>query len=71
MEYLTRQNDILDDVVHRYYGDTDRLIVERVLEANRALDLGNIEPVLPAGLLLTLPDRDPDAPVETLPRLWD
>jgi phage tail protein X len=71
MEYLTRQNDILDDVVHRYYGDTDRLIVERVLEANRALDLGNIGPVLPAGLLLTLPDRDPDAPVETLTRLWD
>lgn len=71
MQYITRQNDILDDVVFRYYGDTDRLIVERVLEANRTLDLGNIGPVLPAGLTITLPDRDPDTPVETLTRLWD
>lgn len=68
MEYITRQNDILDDVVFRYYGDTDRRIVETVLEANRGLaDYG---PELPAGLTITLPDRAPE-PAATLTRLWD
>lgn len=71
MEYLTRQNDILDDVVHRYYGDTDRLIVERVLEANRGIALADYGPVLPAGLTITLPEREPEPPAETLTRLWD
>ena len=68
MEYLTRQNDLLDDVVFRYYGDTDRRIVEDVLEANRGLaDYG---PELPDGLTITLPERAPAA-AETLTRLWD
>jgi phage tail protein X len=69
MEYLTRQNDILDDVVFRAYEDTDRRIVETVLEANRGLaDYG---PVLPAGILIVLPDRNPEPPAATLTRLWD
>lgn len=69
MEYLTRQGDILDDVVFRFYGDTERRIVETVLEANRGLaDHG---PILPAGLTITLPDRNPEPPAETLTRLWD
>lgn len=71
MIYLTRQNDVLDDVVFRFYGDTDRRIVETVLEANRALDLGSLGPHLPAGLSITLPDREPAKPAETLKRLWD
>jgi phage tail protein X len=71
MEYLTRQNDILDDVVFRYYGDTSRRIVEIVLEANRSIGLADIGPVLPAGVLISLPDREPETPVETLTRLWD
>jgi phage tail protein X len=71
MDYVTRQNDILDDVVHRYYGDTERRIVERVLEVNREIGLAEYGPVLPAGLTITLPDRDPDPPAETLTRLWD
>lgn len=71
MIYQTRQNDVLDDVVARYYGDTDRRIVETVLEANRALDLGAIGPHLPAGLAIVLPDRDPAPPAATLTQLWD
>ena len=68
MIYLTRQNDVLDDVVFRFYGDTDRRIVETVLEANRGLaDHG---PVLPAGVSIELPEREPAA-TETLTRLWD
>ena len=68
MEYLTRQNDLLDDVVFRYYGDTDRRIVEDVLEANRGI--ADYVPELPAGLTITLPERAPAA-AETLTRLWD
>lgn len=70
MDYLTKQNDMLDDVVHRYYGGTDNDAVERVLEANRGLaDYG---PLLPEGVIITLPD----APAATssapkLQTLWD
>lgn len=69
MDYITRQNDILDDVVHRYYGDTENRIVELVLEANRGLaDLG---PLLPAGLTIALPDRPPSQAEKPLAKLWD
>lgn len=69
MDYLTRQNDLLDDVCHRYYGDTDNRIVETVLEANRGLaDYG---PVLPAGLRIVLPDRVPSQETSQLQTLWD
>lgn len=71
MEYITRQNDILDDVVLRYYGDTERGIVETVLEENRAVGLADYGPVLPAGITITLPDREPEPPTESLTRLWD
>lgn len=69
MDYITRQNDLLDDVVHRYYGDTDNRAVEIVLEANRGLaDYG---PVLPAGLRIVLPDRVPSQESTKLQTLWD
>lgn len=65
--YTTKQNDVIDDVVSRFYGDTKNGIVELVLEANRGLaDLG---PVLPAGVVVTLPDR-PAVTVSPLKRLW-
>lgn len=65
--YQTRQGDVLDDVVSRYYGDTANGIVELVLEANRGLaDYG---PVLPAGLSILLPER-PAATKKKLVRLW-
>lgn len=68
MDYITRQNDILDDVVFRYYGDLDNRAVETVLEANRGLaDYG---PALPAGLLITLPDRAPVQETKKLQTLW-
>jgi phage tail protein X len=69
MEYLTKQDDIRDDVVHRYYGDLDNRAVETVLEANRGLaDYG---PVLPAGITITLPDRVPTQETQKLQTLWD
>lgn len=67
MIYTTRKGDVLDDVVARYYGDTDNRIVETVLEANRGLaDYG---PVIPAGVDIELPDRPTTAKTE-LTRLW-
>lgn len=68
MTYLTKQNDVLDDVVSRFYGDTDNRIVEIVLEANPGLaDLG---PVLPPGVSVELPTR-PATAAKTITRLWD
>jgi phage tail protein X len=65
--YATKQNDVLDDVVFRFYGGTDNRIVETVLEANPGLsDFG---PVLPAGLTVKLPER-PTAAKATITRLW-
>lgn len=68
MTYRSKQNDVLDDVVFRFYGDTANRIVEIVLEANPGLaDLG---PVLPAGVDIELPDR-PATAAKTITRLWD
>ena len=68
MDYVTRQNDVLDDVVFRYYGDLEGRAVERVLEANPGLaDLGA---VLPAGVTIALPDRPVEAK-QTVTKLWD
>lgn len=65
--YTNKQNDVLDDVVARFYGDTRNRIVELVLEANPGLaDLG---PVLPAGVVVNLPDR-PAVTASPLKRLW-
>ena len=62
---LTRDGDMLDDIVWRHYGRHD--VVPAVLEANQDLSLQG--PVLPAGMILVLPDihAPADAPVI---RLW-
>jgi phage tail protein X len=62
--YTTRENDVLDDVVWRYYGRQDNGLVEFVLEANRGLaDHG---PRLPSGLTITLPDTPMPEPTKQL-----
>ena len=62
--YETRENDVLDEVVWRYYGSQDKKLVETVLEANRSLaDYG---PELPTGLLITLPDAPTPEPSQRL-----
>lgn len=65
--YTTKQNDVLDDIVNRYYGDTANRIVEFVLEENR--DLAAYGPILPAGISINLPTR-PAAAKKSLQRLW-
>lgn len=51
--YRTKQGDVLDSIVFRHYqGQVGAL--EKVFEANRKL--ASHGPVLPAGILITLPD---------------
>lgn len=68
--YTTKQGDVLDAVVHRYHGTTAGA-VEEVLEANRGLGLADYGPVLPAGLVIQLPEMRKAEEMTTLTRLWD
>lgn len=66
--YKTRDGDMVDDIVWRYYGTRGGLATERVLEANKGL--ADIGPILPGGVLLTLPDLPKPVATKTL-KLWD
>jgi phage tail protein X len=64
----TQQNDTVDALCWRYYGRTAG-VVEAVLDANPGLaDKG---PVLPSGLLVTLPELQAAAPERQMVNLWD
>ncbi len=69
--YTTKAGDVLDAIVHGAYGRSAG-ITEAVLEANRGDGLADRGPVLPAGVVIVLPDI-PDAvePPRKLVRLWD
>ncbi len=62
--YETRENDVLDEVVWRYYGRQDNGLVEAVLEANRGL--AEFGPLLPAALEIILPDAPTPEPAQRL-----
>ncbi len=65
--YRTKRDDVLDWVCWRFYGTTIGT-VEAVLGANRGLaDHG---PMLPANLLIVMPDITTPATAQTV-RLWD
>ncbi|AVD88048.1 tail protein X [Pseudomonas sp. SWI44] len=64
----TQQNDTVDALCWRHYGRTAG-VVEAVLDANPGLaDRG---PVLPSGLLVTLPELQAAAPERQMVNLWD
>lgn len=64
----TQQNDTVDALCWRHYGRTAG-VVEAVLDANPGLaDKG---PVLPSGLLVTLPELKAAAPERQMVNLWD
>lgn len=64
----TQQNDTVDALCWRHYGRTVG-VVEAVLDANPGLaDRG---PVLPPGLLVTLPEQQTAAPERQMINLWD
>lgn len=55
--YVTQQDDVVDAIAKRAYGDEHNGATEAILEANPGLaDYG---PFLPANLILKLPDRTP------------
>lgn len=64
----TEQHDTVDALCWRHYGRTAG-VVEAVLDANPGLaDRG---PVLPSGLLVTLPELQATAPERQMVNLWD
>ncbi len=65
--YRTRQHDELDWVCWKHYG-TQTGTVEAVLEANPGL--AGYGPLLPANLVIVMPDFTPPATVQTV-KLWD
>lgn len=68
LHYKTKDGDTADFIAWKNYGTTSGLVVEQLLDANRGLaDLG---PVLPAGVLVTLPDIDTTKRVQGV-KLWD
>ncbi|MFC3902571.1 P2-like prophage tail protein X [Acinetobacter marinus] len=69
-EYRTKDGDTVSYIAYQYYGHTDNRVVEKVLEANRFLaDHGAI---LPAGLLITLPEQTTTAKsTSKRVKLWD
>lgn len=64
----TQQNDTVDALCWRHYGRTAG-VSESVLIANpRLADHG---PVLPAGLLVTMPELQNTAPQRQMVNLWE
>lgn len=64
----THQGETLDALCWRHYGRTAG-VTEAVLEANPGLaDHG---PVLPQGLLVSLPDQTTNVPARQQVNLWD
>jgi phage tail protein X len=67
-QYRTSEGDTADYIAWKFYGTQDGQVVEQLMEANPGLaDRG---PVLPAGVLVTLPDVQPATAVQAV-RLWD
>lgn len=52
IEYRTKHGDRLDQICYKHYGRVD--VIVKVLDANIGLEAQ--PPVLPAGLLIKLPD---------------
>ena len=72
MEFKTRDGDMVDRICHDHYGGRHGT-TEAVLEANQDVggqSLAEWGPVLPAGLVINLPDLPAAAP-STAVNLWD
>lgn len=67
VKYQTRRGDMLDWICHQHYGQRPKA-VEAVLEANPGL--ARYGPILPAGLVIDLPDLGPSEQKNRI-RLWD
>lgn len=66
--YVSKDGDVLDQIIFNRYGNTSNGQVEAVLAANRGL--AALGPVLEAGVRIRLPDLVDATPTETI-SLWD
>lgn len=68
LTYSTKTGDMVDLIAYQHYGSTSARVVEQLLEANPGLaDQG---PLLPAGLIINLPEADTTATAQGV-KLWD
>lgn len=68
LTYRTSDGETVDYIAWKYYETQDGRVVEQLLEANPGLaDYG---PMLPAGLVIELPDIALEATQEAV-KLWD
>ncbi|MCA0905120.1 tail protein X [Ruegeria marisrubri] len=65
--YLSKDGDVLDEVVFAHYGDTSGGKVEAVLAANPGL--AALGATFNAGVTVFLPDLEQDTQIET-DQLW-
>ncbi|WP_234928234.1 tail protein X [Aeromonas veronii] len=65
--YRTSDGDTLDYIAWKFYETLEGRVVEQLLDANQGIaDLG---PVLPAGVLVKMPDIAPQQQEQGV-RLW-
>ncbi len=65
VEHLTAEGDVLDYIVWKHYGRQDERLVEYVLDYNYGL--GELQALLPAGLVILLPPEPPRRKMSRLP----
>lgn len=67
--YITVDGDMIDAIAHAYYGKHERN-TEAILEANP--DIADMDqPILPAGIVVTLPQARTDSQPKAFRKLWD
>ena len=68
--YRTKEGDTIDYIAYQYYGHTNNLVVEKILEENQ--QLAEQPAVLPQGIMIILPDEQGTAVITTNKvKLWD
>jgi phage tail protein X len=66
--YVTKDGDMIDYICWKQYNGQMTGTVEAVFNANPILE--DMGPILPAGILLTLPDAPTPSPVQPSIYLW-
>jgi len=67
--YITMAQDRLDKICRKVYGSERNGTVEAVLDANQGLAAHG--PILPAGLVLVMPEITVAPPKQNIINLWD
>jgi len=68
MKYYSKEGETVDGICWNYYGKTAG-VVETVLATNRGL--ASYGAVLPAGVVIELPEISSSSTDKTVQRLWE